>query len=525
MLQYAQKQSSVVSLIVQETGTYESQYKRPYQTNLTGDVYNKIMSSIESNPSHKLAPNAISDFANEFIQPQSAPDGNEIYIPNGWQTRRLRFLLHIRTINYANQAIDQYIIGFTDIPGYSLSGHLDPNMIFNINGVYTTISVKMQTPSGYVGYNRLTDASHLLSNDNYEGIISNNQVYGLRPEDVYTNIHKSVLKDHLLDDSDIMLDTRGVIGRATVKSRRDNAIAPVYTSNLINNYIQSIEIADKDKMENHHYDVDSGYNTALEYAVQSVAAPDISNDPFLSFVRSRTGSMVCNKFNLNDLQAFDPNYINVTQFVSRSSADYQDDLHIVGRGSDWNGTNIQTMFATTLSQSIPGYMIQFGFLKASFISSNYTNGSEINTTFIRVSTFNNHLGNQKEIEGLTFRINNEIMKALSYGGMITFSVEATIDLLGETKLVISINGEPSELFVCPSFSDSLMAPVFTNNINTVNHIAQDFSNIVDSVRNLNPVQPYGFNNNNGFTDLTNITNFSSSGFNNQFSSDDYNPVL
>lgn len=521
MLQYAQKQSSVVSLLVQETGTYESQFKRPYQTNLNGDVYEKIIRSIEVNPSHKLAPNAIADYANEFIHPQSNPDGGEIFIPNGWQTRRLRFLLHIRTINYASQAIDQYIIGFTDVPGYSLSGHLDPSMTFIINGVYTTVSVKMNTPTGYTGYNRLTDASHLLSNDGYEGVISDNQIYGLRPEDVYNNMHKNTLRDYTLDQNDIVLDTRGILSHATIKSRRDNAIAPVYTSNLINNYVQSIELADRDISERNHEDPDAHYNTALEYAITSVQAPDISQDPFLSFIRARSGTMVCNRFTLIDLQAFDPNYINVTQFVSRSSSNYVDDLHIAGSGSSWTGSNVQTVFATTLSQSIPGYMLNYGFLKISFISTNYTNGSNIETSFSFVRSFNNHLNNEKEIESLTFRINNEILKALSYGGLISFSVEGTIDLMGETKLQISINGEPVELFVCPSFSDSLMAPVFTNNVNTVNHIAQDFSNIVESVRNLSPIQPYSQDM--GFTDLTNtIKNTNHSGF---FDPNNYNPAL
>lgn len=71
------------------------------------------------------------------------------------------------------------------------------------------------------------------------------------------------------------------------------------------------------------------------------------------------------------------------------------------------------------------------------------------------------------------------MQSLSYGNQMSYFLEISCDLLGDTCISIQTNGETEwDRFVCPSYSDSLTTPIVTQSESNVYGIAEDFNRLI-----------------------------------------------
>jgi hypothetical protein len=85
------------------------------------------------------------------------------------------------------------------------------------------------------------------------------------------------------------------------------------------------------------------------------------------------------------------------------------------------------------------------------------------------------------IQKFIFRLENEMLRSLSYSNSISYMLEVKCDTLGETWINISVNGEPTVLYVTPSFCDALMTPVTTYNNALLNSVASDFNTLMGEI--------------------------------------------
>ena len=61
-----------------------------------------------------------------------------------------------------------------------------------------------------------------------------------------------------------------------------------------------------------------------------------------------------------------------------------------------------------------------------------------------------------------------------------YMLEMRCDLLGETWINISLNGEPPAMYVQPSFADALTVPILSSNRQTVSNLASDMDTFLSS---------------------------------------------
>ena len=124
---YTTKRMNVVKLIIQKTGTFNEQYRRPYSTNLTANVEQNILNSVNGRQNIKAS--TVAGAAMDFIAPSATPETN-VPIANGWGTPRLRFLLEIQHVDHMGVKNNEYVTGYTEHSDVSMNGLVDPKMTF-----------------------------------------------------------------------------------------------------------------------------------------------------------------------------------------------------------------------------------------------------------------------------------------------------------------------------------------------------------------------------------------------------------
>ena len=98
-----------------------------------------------------------------------------------------------------------------------------------------------------------------------------------------------------------------------------------------------------------------------------------------------------------------------------------------------------------------------------------------------VKSFNTGVDLSKEIQAFCFRLETELLRSLSYNNQISFVLDLTCDLLGDTSVELSINGQSPSWHVAPSFTDSLMDPVVTADYKVIHGLAKDFDTLMQEI--------------------------------------------
>jgi hypothetical protein len=158
-------------------------------------------------------------------------------------------------------------------------------------------------------------------------------------------------------------------------------------------------------------------------------------------------------------------------------------VHQTGQTADWGASDLNTSVATILSNAVPGMLMELALTKVILMATNRTIGCVIKTTIIDVEGFSNG-DNSNAIAIFITRLENEVLRDISYNGSMDFAVEMHIDLLGETWIKLSLNGQPAIDYVTPSFCDALLTPVITSDDTRAMTLASDFdtltSQLIDS---------------------------------------------
>lgn len=466
--QYGYKQMRVVRMLVQLTGTYGQQFLRPYQSNMTQQSKNEIMEHVDR--ARSIVPTAIAGFSSQFISPSATPE-SAIQIVGGWQEQRLRFMLQIDTQDTTGMnTTTEFITGYTDHKGLSLQSNLlDPNMLFIVNDVNTTRKTLAVTPMGNQTHYNHCDSSHILINDTYSGLMAPRQTYGLRPEDVFDQIDSNELAQNVGGDM-FVHEARNLLTKNATKSDRKNAVAPVYVANVLDAWLQST------KQER-----DQPTSQVMATAREVVASTPILQDPFMTYLRHRSGMMSTKSFTLQDLINIDSNSPNVVKFVPIGQIESAG-LHQAGMSQNWGGSDYTTVVATSVGQTVPSYLSMCGLSNISFSADNLSQGGEANINIMAPpKSLSLGMDLVMPMQNFIFKLKTELLRTLSQSNMISYALEVKCDVLGETWINVSLNGQPAELFVFPTFTDALLAPVTTTNNAILGSIAGDFSELMNEI--------------------------------------------
>lgn len=452
----------ITKLIMFETGTYNVQYRRPYETVLTGDTLNTIQENI--NVAKNFSTSAFSGVASQFLQPSSNVEGT-VNIANGWQERRMRFLMEIENTYSIGSKTTEMVQGYTTHVGVT-NRSIDPQMIFFINSVTLMRTHSFNTPFGMQSATSIFDSSHVLANNNFQnGFIAHNE-QRLRPADVLVAMGRTHLPS-----PESFTDLRTVQTQTATKSKRVNNNANHYLSSLLDSYNRAHLTHD----DTTRTELDVLEKARSEYAKESL----MSADPFICAISQVRNTGFTNTFTFGDLRRICPNVEDVT-IVRFLDSNTRAATHVAGQTAEWGGSDLVTTTATVVSNAVPALMMELGLTSLGFKTTNHSINSEIVTSIFNAKSFSSG-DNSVALQRFIINLETNLLRDISFNNQISFAITMNVDLLGETWIKISLDGSPEFDFVTPSFSDSLLSPIVTTNNDRVLSIASDFENLTNSL--------------------------------------------
>lgn len=475
-------QSVITKLLFTETGTYNDMASRPFETHFDGETMNRFQAATRQGKS--VSASGLSAVAASVMRPKAQADGI-VSIENSWDTPRLRFMMEVEHRATSMSSHRQILTGYTDYIGVSRgSNAIDPNMKLYFNNTIRVDSSLETSPMGRITRHRVSDASHLLFADNKPRFgfgVNGNNTFTMRPEDVFATSSLGALQG-----SPDVVDCRVNFGAYKIKkSRRKDGSAPHYMTNIFKarNYAAGAE------------DIDGGdYTQVMDAARGAVANELLTQDSFLYQLTQRThfGEECCVTYGELCRMSESVDHVAVVTLRSANATP----VHSRGQTEFWTSATMETTAATILGHSVPSLMMDLMLTGISFLATNQTIDGQYMITIHGQQSFAEGMDMSQYLQIFIDRLQYEVLNGLTQNNQITFNLEMYVDILGETHISISMNGQPPVDYVMPSFCDALMTPVITNNRENLENMASDISSLAES---LSVEYDYSTNSDRGFT--------------------------
>lgn len=455
-------------LIIQETGTYNQQFLRPWQTHVDFEIQNAF-TSIAQQYGTNIPLMVFNDVSGGFLQKQANPD-SPIGIPNGWGERRIRFFLETQHEYITGGKIKSYYLGYTDHTGVSVSGAIDPRMFFFVNSFVRTRTHLINTPSGMAEKEEVFESKQMLHGGNRA--YDPNQVLSMRPQELYRffNPDSELMNLGAQTMGTVISDTRLQIPSIGTLTDRSNNTPTSYTSNVFGGILSN--------SSNHELGLPKSECVNAYISTMENGSDNVAKDPLFKSISNAHGSLASGRFTYSDLMKIEPNVYNVTNYIVVPAAE-KGKLHQAGMTSEWHGSDICTKSAASLGHSVPALMTENMITRIVLTSTNADFGGKINTQIIHANSFSN--GDMRRYYD-RFRASFEALlnTEITYRNALTYMLEMNVDLLGETWIKISIDGSPVYDYVTPSFSDGLFSPLISSNRENVLNVASDFNCVYET---------------------------------------------
>lgn len=471
-------QFSLVRLMLQDTGTYNPQVSRPYQAQTGGAsldmLANRIDSVTKNDPTAKINGDLIAGLSSSMqqmgglIAPVAAWD-HELYIPGGWQEPRLRFTLEVELKNPFGVEI-YFFQGYTENKDVSYAGNINPDMVFHINSYIKINRSQDHSNMANGGFRDVITESAQVINGQIHASATNSQVFGLRPEDLFTGIQSSYMSQGMGAFSEATyIDDRLDQSTSTLRSRRRNGIPSNFLSTVIGNYRSACTLAD----------MGQGTDDIYGRAVQSSYEGNVYENPFIRALSEFKGMPTHDSvsfFTMNDLAAMDPT-INQRTTYNRLMETVR--LHHYGdTDNNWMAATLHTQMATILTHAVAGLMTENSLVAVAFHCTNMTLNGQPYTRLMPELCYGVTTADMRGYyNNFVSRFENEVVPDVSMSGVLPFDIVVVADLYGETKIEISLEGGNHEVFVTPSFCDALTSPNVTTK-------SDDFHNLVTGIETI-----------------------------------------
>lgn len=466
----------VAKLIMQETGTYNPMYSRPYQTFVDPTSLDNITRRVEENRGSSINGALLAGITSSILKPSATPE-SDIYIPNGWNERRIRFILEIHITTNTGSSYVYYFQGYTTHLGVGVNGAVDPTMEFIINSFIRVNRVSQYTPSGIIVRDIINESAHVI-NGQIQYQQTNTDTYLMRPQDIFTGVQSSYLDNaysYYKDSSQGggLADTRISLNNESIRSSRVNNLPANYMAKIIDNYQTGTKLAD----------FGQGQEDILSQCKGLCFEPSILENIFIKAISNIKGQYNATSFTFGELETIDPNSRNVTNYITLGNV-RENALHVAGQTSYWNGSDRETLVATILSNAIPAVMMDLMISKIHFRSTNHDYGGIVNTVIIDAKSLTN-ADLSANFEVFKKRLEREIMYDITYGNQETYMLEIRADLFGESMISLSIGSNPMITYTTPSYCDSLTSPIMTSNKNNFINVVHDFETLFNNVVDIN----------------------------------------
>lgn len=472
---------------------YPIQVLRPNKTTMSDQVIHEVGNLVD-NFNGKIPANAIAQTTSKFMLPSSRPETANIHgraqtlnvsIPNGWADRRFVFIMLVKTV-VQNQETMEMISGYTDrhdtVRISAHEEHIAPDTVFYINSISILSS---RTISG-INVPVIRDSYSVMGGGVGAGAYNNLAAYKMTPMNL---IHSSDISgiDGLSDVPNMggvikASDYRNVNDYPTLTHRSYNSPTAM-VSKVIESYTAKSRLATHSGIYDHQ--------SVLDQARGAVADPSSWNSQFLTALSNVRG-ISSSTFDYRWLMDVDPFIDEKTTTSNISYRSTSDTL-------PWEAPTREALMAVVVSNMVTTLMTNYSLSVIEFSSTNMNSGFRggMNTFGLQPITqvthllgFVNDISYRNMLDPMGETITEELAPILSSNGEIAYEVHVISDIGTDMTIEISFEGQQPELFIFPSFADSMISPLLTTNTNLYRDNAHDIGTMLNSIeeRTLNTQQ-------------------------------------
>lgn len=442
-----------ISLKLIEVGGLEKQSRRVFEWQRSGNFVNDIVDVVERTGG-RLSVDSFVGIASDALT--ISTDVEDVYVPGigndrDWEERRFRFFLEMELepmTRYNKKRTRALIQGYTDHSDLSHNDKVDPKMKMYINNV-TTVQDFSDGARGTI--TRVVDVSQTLLGD-----MSRGEDFLLRPSDVFARIENK--EDSIADDLelDVMVDTRSSFHSGTqLNDRRSNASS---------NYLHKLVTSDLDaaaNIETRDMGIIQDNRDTLAYETAGGNIQTVRSNKFLRALADKNRNFkFSNYFTYADLAEF---------AGSIKSLDRDTDIILPDgfgefESEHWDGATAEVKAAAQVCHLIPIIMIDCFMDSVTFtIDNTDCRGDQADMVIEDMtSMLGENVRSRDHIRAFETRVKREVFSQITNNGHMRVDMDVDSEMCGITIIEISIDGDPYDRYVFPSFADGLLSPVVTN---------------------------------------------------------------
>lgn len=472
-----QAQISIDRLEMLETGTYNNMFARPFGMNTDGHLLNDLSNRVQQSSNAAVSPELLKGLAGTIIQPTGMVE-HQIPMANGWNERRVRFMMYVTVHSSTSNQIRYIFQGYTShmgvgggINNMNAGGgaQYDPNMEFYINSFIRMNTRMVPGPTGMQPEEYMTEAVHVLNGQLVQDVTVND-AYTMRPNDLFTGVQSQYLESAWNGyGSGKLNDTRVRMQGDSFTSKRTNCLPSNYMSKMISSYQESKDLLGFGQ------GADDLYSRARDLSFE----PSPTENAFIRQISNVRGMPNQTRFTLANLAAIDPMVTQGKMTFRSLGAAVSNKMHNAGSTAFWDANDNESIWAAMLSNAVPALMMELLIGQISFFSTNDTiNGSFV--TNIGDSKVMTSAAASRNLAMFKNRLENEILSDLVYRGF-RYQLNMSVNVFSESIIDLKIDHGPLIRYCTPSFCDGLIAPVFTSRTDTYVGMVNNCEVLVNSL--------------------------------------------
>ena len=474
-----------------ETSTYNDIYHRPFSINnsveFIQDKVNQFQNNLvtTSNPVQSSMSAGLHDIV--LTEPINSTFS---HIPNGWNARRVKFILEIEvTEARLEQPIYLNYVGYSEYLDLSIiSNKQDPKARFVINDIYITIPKKDQF-GNITRYRQLietlTVTKESITNINNTHNTFENMRYVQTPRELIkgciTNDLVSTMNDEIeSNDIENIIPAQNIITKRPVYYQK-KLVSPIeYSGSLIKNFTDSVNLSEPG----------SRVGDILHTTIGSLdLSYELKNDVFLRILgRLKGNGLVDNEFTLEELENIFPTTKNMVLYTRShkakkistfNEANFKG-FHDAGDTEYWNNDNLETLVANNIANAVTGLMSKELLNKLSFSVTRQPN----NELFITMIHLESMLGLEPEAIALNVRsyIDQILYPLVSNKGQLPLHFMVNASIINEIWIDVTIDGVcTNTIYALPMFCDNVFSPVISPNLNIYTNNVNNLYTIVEQM--------------------------------------------
>lgn len=468
-----------------ESGRWHDRHLRPLALNsVTQQVVDAMADTVGVDG--KINPRAIADMSNSVLtlQSQIDPLKDRIDIANGWNEKRLSFMLELRVESDFSAASYLYVTGYTDRMDVAYqSNTIADDTEFFINSMFEMGSGEtIRIPRNYQIIN-----AHAIADGGYDS----DRVFMSRPLDVLNRLSL----DNSPRYSSYRDDTSNVGFNTLNTSNRQNTISSQYLANTLNALTQAARYEDAG---NAFYQDDEqteffGRNRQQRGDMYADAAgivkeQSITSDVFLYDLKTQFDYHRHGSFTFGQLRQLVPDIDRVGEVWLLRQNPTRTDRRVGDMdGKEWGGSTDEAIAAAIIAQAFPtiGFYNLITSIDVTFTNEQSRDGTIEYKPGEAVVFFTDRLSARQErdlIMAFGETCISDVLNGLTEGGHIDIYLNVSMNVQGDIFINIALNGGDVQEFNTATFCDSLTTPLITTNDRLIDKLAKGLRYIHDSIR-------------------------------------------